>query len=70
MLATKQKEGLPVFVPEREAAKVAAFREAAGRAGLDPDCPRFARIDLRIALFPPRPWPIGSLQYGTRREER
>ncbi len=35
VLTTKIDAGLPVFVPEREQAKVAAFRRAAGELGLD-----------------------------------
>jgi len=37
VLATKQREGLPVFVPQREAAKIDVFRKAAIAADLDPD---------------------------------
>ena len=37
VLATKQREGLPIFDPAREDAKVAAFRDAAGGRGLDPE---------------------------------
>jgi chorismate mutase/prephenate dehydrogenase len=37
VIATKIDAGLPVFVPEREQAKVAAFRAAAGERGLDLD---------------------------------
>jgi chorismate mutase/prephenate dehydrogenase len=37
VLATKQREGLPIFVPEREQEKVEAFRAAAAEKGLDPD---------------------------------
>jgi len=45
--ATKQREGVPIFVPEREAAKVAAFREAAAAKGLDPD---WAEDFLRMVM--------------------
>ncbi len=37
VIATKIDAGLPVFVPEREQAKVAAFRNAADARDLDPD---------------------------------
>ncbi len=37
VLVTKQREGLPIFVPAREDAKVASFRSAATGRGLDPD---------------------------------
>ncbi len=37
VIATKIEAGLPVFVPEREQAKVAAFRAAAGQRKLDID---------------------------------
>jgi len=37
VIATKIDAGLPVFVPEREQAKVAAFRNEADARGLDPD---------------------------------
>lgn len=45
--ATKQREGLPIFVPEREAQKVAAFRSAATGKGLDPD---WAEDFLRMVM--------------------
>lgn len=35
VLRTKLETGLPIYVPEREEQKVAAFRRAAGEAGLD-----------------------------------
>ncbi|MCP4570951.1 MAG: bifunctional chorismate mutase/prephenate dehydrogenase [bacterium] len=47
VVATKQREGLPIFVPEREAAKVAAFRSAAVEKGLDPD---WAEDFLRMVM--------------------
>lgn len=37
VLETKQREGLPIFVPAREQQKVDAFRAAAAERGLDPD---------------------------------
>lgn len=37
VLQTKQREGLPIFVPAREQEKVEAFRAAATTRGLDPD---------------------------------
>lgn len=47
VVATKQREGLPIFVPEREAAKVASFRAAASEKGLDPD---WAEDFLRLVM--------------------
>lgn len=37
VLTTKKKEGLPIFVPEREQQKVVAFRAAALKRGMDPE---------------------------------
>ena len=37
ILTTKQWEGLPIYVPEREEGKVVSFRAAAEPRGLDPD---------------------------------
>jgi chorismate mutase/prephenate dehydrogenase len=37
IVATKIADGLPVFAPEREQAKVAAFRQSATARGLDPE---------------------------------
>ena len=37
VLQTKEREGLPIFVPAREQEKVEAFRAAATGRGLDPD---------------------------------
>jgi len=47
VLATKQREGLPIFDPPREEAKVAAFRVAAAARGLDPD---WAEDFLRMVM--------------------
>lgn len=47
VLATKQREGLPIFDPPREEAKVAAFRAAAAARGLDPD---WAEDFLRMVM--------------------
>lgn len=44
---TKQREGLPVFVPERETEKVASYRDAAVQVGLDPD---WAEDFLRMVM--------------------
>ena len=37
VVAAKIDNGLPIFVPAREQAKVAAFRSAADARGIDPD---------------------------------
>ncbi len=47
VLATKQREGLPIFDPPREEAKVAAFRAAATSRGLDPE---WAEDFLRMVM--------------------
>ncbi len=47
VLETKKREGLPIFVPERETQKVASFREAAQQRGLDPE---WAEDFLRMVM--------------------
>jgi chorismate mutase/prephenate dehydrogenase len=47
VLATKQREGLPIFDPGREQAKVEAFRRAATERGLDPE---WAEDFLRMVM--------------------
>ncbi len=47
VLTTKISAGLPIFVPEREQAKVTAFRRAASERGLDPE---WAEDFLRLVM--------------------
>lgn len=47
VLETKKREGLPIFVPERENQKVERFRAAADQRGLDPE---WAEDFLRMVM--------------------